>query len=529
MITSYVHIGGTVIRIFADSPFADVQDAVSRLPQIRGVEYSIIVNDPLPEIISYCDIVIVKRRQDTSLCEMKKIMRPEARLVLCIEREKEKLDDEDFGYLDDLWLYPFNASRALLRLTNLVSSILREREAELYKNWLDALMNLVPDMVWFKNLEGEHLKVNKAFSRLAGKTRKMVEGKTHVEIWGEDDSVCAASEMEVLNAGEKRAFDEILVIGGTPHHLKTYKAPFRGPGGTIVGTLGVAQDLTSLLNLNMEMGIFLEAMPFPLILTCDNGLIIHVNNRFLEMFDESSEDLIGANYEAWKDWAFEDVSELIGNVLHFTHNEKNLLVQIMETPLKDSFGEFVGMVRAFQDVTAEKELEAQIWKAANLDTLTSLANRHAFSSWVRDNKAAISHIMYLDLDNFKYVNDTFGHEKGDEALRRLADSIRAVFPDDFATRLGGDEFLICVCREMDAAAIKKLAKSLQQNVAKAYNRSSYLKSLSLSIGIRANCEEDIPIEQLIRDADAAMYKVKESEKGQIAFWAPQENLQATLG
>ena len=178
---------------------------------------------------------------------------------------------------------------------------------------------------------------------------RMIEGRNHEEIWGEGGEDCEVSEIEVFNSGEQKSFDEVIIINNTPHHLKTHKAPFRGTNDSIIGTVGVAQDLTSMLNLNLEIGIFMEAMPFPLILTGDDGKVIHANNKFLEMFGECHEDLIGAYYTAWSDWAFEDASDFIGNTFRYAHGEQNLLIQFTETPLTDSFGQPIGMVRAFMD------------------------------------------------------------------------------------------------------------------------------------------------------------------------------------
>ena len=520
---NYSQIGGMQIRIFVEANFAEIQNAVHNLPSFDGVEYTTIINEPLPEISSYCDIVILKKSPDVEIRKFKEMMRSRAKLILCVMADEEnQIQAEDFRLLDDLWIYPFSPERATLRLRSLVHEILRTQEAQLHKNWLDTLMDLVPDMIWFKSSSGAHLKVNKTFSKIAGKTRRMIEGRNHEEIWGEGGEDCEVSEIEVFNSGEQKSFDEVIIINNTPHHLKTHKAPFRGTNDSIIGTVGVAQDLTSMLNLNLEIGIFMEAMPFPLILTGDDGKVIHANNKFLEMFGECHEDLIGAYYTAWSDWAFEDASDFIGNTFRYAHGEQNLLIQFTETPLTDSFGQPIGMVRAFMDVTAEKEMESRIRMAANLDALTRVASRHGFAQWLISNKPAMNHLIYLDLDNFKYVNDTYGHKAGDDALYRVADCIREVFPKDFVARLGGDEFVVCVCRDLEVPALTELAEALQTRVANCFLSSEEFKNLSLSIGIRPHCEASVPVEKLIREADSAMYKAKESGKARVEIWTPEK-------
>lgn len=521
---NYSQIGGVMIRIFTDPTFSEIEQAVQRIPAIDGVEYNTIINDPLPEILSYCDIVILKWHAGMEIGVLKKMLRPEAKLVLCIKREEEdQILPGDLSLLADLWIYPFSLERAILRLNNLANEILRAQEVSLYKGWLETLMDLVPDMVWFKNLDGIHLKVNKAFINATGKTRKMIEGCSHSEIWGEGEEDCKATELDVLDSGQQGSFDEVVVIDNAPHHLKTHKVPFRDANGSIVGTLGVAQDLTSMLNLNLEIGIFVEAMPFPLLIMGENGKISHVNDKFLEMFDECRSDLIGAAYKAWRDWAFEDVAGFIGNTFRYVHGDRDLLIHCTEMPLTDSFGQPIGMVQAFMDVTSEKEMEAQIWKAANLDALTGVASRHGFSKWIEGNDKCLRHLLYLDLDNFKYINDTYGHKAGDEALIRFADCIRSVFPDDFVARLGGDEFVICICRDIDLSGLEELAQELHANAASCFAAFKELENLSLSIGIRPCCDSSSSVEKLIREADSAMYRAKEAGKARTEIWTEVES------
>lgn len=519
----YLQAFNTILRIFMNEDLESIKCVVDKLPEIPGVEYKSIINEPSPEVISYCDIIILKRYPYINISHLKKELRPWAKIVLCINvDEEDDITEEDLSLLNDVWIYPLSQSRALLRLKSLTEEILHTRESALYQNWLDTLMDIVPDMIWFKNLNGEHLKVNKAFSQTSGKTRKMILGKTHREIWGEEDSSCVDSEMEVLNSQEKRSFNEILVINDVPHHLQTHKIPFRDLNGNIVGTLGVAQDLTNLLNLNTEIGMFIEAMPFSLILTDADDKVTHVNDNFLKIFDECRSDMINTDYNAWSEWAFERLSDVTGLTFRFKHTEKELIIQLIKTQLKNCFDEVIGTVRAFIDVTLEKTFEAHIWNAANVDALTGLANRHAFNEWIRENKTHLAHLIYLDLDNFKYVNDTFGHKAGDQALCTLADSIREVFPDDFAARIGGDEFVICLCQKIEAPFAVSLAENLQKTAAAFFQSSDRLKTLSLSVGIRPDCAEVISIDQLIREADMTMYRAKQLGKGRVELWAPQE-------
>ena len=150
------------------------------------------------------------------------------------------------------------------------------------------------------------------------------------------------------------------------------------------------------------------------------------------------------------------------------------------------------------------------------DALTGLYNRfgyerygqHTFDSFLMQDGAV--QILFIDLDHLKQINDQFGHEIGDDAIRGAAEIIRDVCaPHDFSMRFGGDEFLVIAsCREKD------LTEELQQAV-KAYNADKEKKpySLSLSVGvIRASSLENKSLEECIQAADAQMYEEKTKRK-----------------
>lgn len=182
-------------------------------------------------------------------------------------------------------------------------------------------------------------------------------------------------------------------------------------------------------------------------------------------------------------------------------------------------------------VIAQAEIQEKLSHLSNTDELTGLPNRRSFHEQVgrsianhRRNKR-VGTLLYIDLDNFKAVNDTHGHQQGDAALRTIANlltdsSFRA---SDIPGRLGGDEFAYWL-EETDIAGAMHLAKELHRRarILKDFSGSPQ-KPLSLSIGIAAMdplVSEDL--DALIARADKAMYAVKRTEKGEIAVADPPE-------
>lgn len=432
------------------------------------------------------------------------------------------MDAEEIAACHDVWLMPVIPALWQARLDKLVEWLAELNTARMEKSWLETLIDSMPDMIWFKSLDGLHMKVNQAFCKAAGKTRKMIEGRDHYFIWNVDpnssehDETCVTSEAEVIKANKTCTFNETLKIGDQKRHLLTYKTPIHDRHGEIIGTVGVAQDITNILNLSMEIEIFLEAMPYPIIMHDDKGIITHMNQKFADFFNERKSDIIGVNYWDWKNWFF---SHEAGSLVFMDHNKKKF-VSVRETDLKDIFGNVFGGVTVFSDITAEKSLEIQIRKNASEDHLTGLANRHALTEYFDKMNKEVFHLLYIDLDNFKAVNDRWGHETGDMALRKIASVMRETFPDDFLVRLGGDEFLVCITREIDDAELSALAAKVQSNLSSWFSSLEKLSDVSLSIGIRPACNPEAPLDQLIHEADQAMYAAKRDGKAQAKIWKP---------
>jgi diguanylate cyclase (GGDEF)-like protein len=192
-------------------------------------------------------------------------------------------------------------------------------------------------------------------------------------------------------------------------------------------------------------------------------------------------------------------------------------------------GEADGVVVVFQDATKRRDQDAKLQRLANFDTLTGLANRAHFQHFLERALAQSERsglrmaVLFIDLDNFKYVNDSFGHEAGDEMLRTVAERISGrVRAGDIVARLGGDEFAVAlqdIKREGDAASV---AEGILDAVSQPMELAGAPFNGSISIGIavygpggRAKGSSEI-----LRCADAAMYSSKAKGGGCFHFFEP---------
>lgn len=185
-------------------------------------------------------------------------------------------------------------------------------------------------------------------------------------------------------------------------------------------------------------------------------------------------------------------------------------------------------VATFTDITAlEHERTALRWWA-QYDTLTELPNRRFFDDELaRCIGRARRHgrrfaLLFLDLDRFKWVNDTHGHAAGDALLQQTARRLRAVVrAADTVTRWGGDEFIVVLEDLPQAAEAGRLAAALQAAIGQAMDVAGHRLHITASIGVAVFPEHGDTAADLIRAADAAMYQAKRRGPGQCAFYAAQ--------
>lgn len=178
------------------------------------------------------------------------------------------------------------------------------------------------------------------------------------------------------------------------------------------------------------------------------------------------------------------------------------------------------------DVTSRQELQRQLREYAELDTLTGLTNRrvfeHRLEEVTRDGDRNGGALIFLDLDNFKTVNDTFGHRRGDEMLVATADRLQKAmesFPGSTAARFGGDEFAVLL-PDASSAEARWLAANLVTQLRRAIETEDQELAVSASLGLVLLPSGPCQVEELMRDADLAMYAAKSQGRNQ---WAEFES------
>lgn len=484
----------------------------------------IIVDDPTPEILTGL----------RSECQK------DAVLIAAVQQD---LPQTDWAALcqsfDEVWRKPMPQPLILQAFQRWLDYLKTRKELWLTENYLESTINSIPDLVWFKDLHGAHLKVNNAFCQAVGKTKDDIVGRGHYYIWDlkqeeyeKGEYVCLETEEQVLKARKTCLFDEKVKSKHGLRQFKTYKSPIFGDDGEPIGTVGIAHDVTDLENMGTEMAIILRSMPFSILVKNSDNVIINTNERFEHYFGITHDEIVGQDYDVWQAQTLlriqaSEKAEFQEALIQ--HEKEERLLEIREEPIYDIFMNLAGKLYIFRDITRQRQMEQQILYNSNTDFLTGLYNRRHFYEYLAQNRGQ-QHVslIYADLDYFKLLNDTQGHQAGDEALVLTAVLLKQCFPDAFLTRLGGDEFLILYLGNWALTELTARSQTFLRKMEEQFRSRFIHPSLTASIGIAQTDDPQLSVDKLMQRSDQALYQAKQQGRNQVRVYGESGSPQAAV-
>lgn len=264
-----------------------------------------------------------------------------------------------------------------------------------------------------------------------------------------------------------------------------------------------------------------------------DGHILHANRSLCDLLgymksELSGKKIEGVTYPEDLDADLEQLGKLLCGEIRAYQMEKRYLHRdghavwglLSRSLVRDEHGAPMYFISQIQDISERKALEEQLLRRAHHDALTGLYNRAAFAeqleralSFAGRNGSSVA-LLFLDLDDFKPVNDTFGHDAGDHLLAEVADRLLAcVRTEDTVARLGGDEFCVLLAfTDIEGAlrAAERIKACLEEPFVLG---AHHLPRLTASVGIVVKeSGERTSVERLLNEADAAMYRAKRSGK-----------------
>lgn len=330
---------------------------------------------------------------------------------------------------------------------------------------------------------------------------------------------------------------------GNKFFVEVSAYPVKDESGEIVSFVHISRNITE--RKQFEEKLVLDATVFAntsegIMITDSDALIRSVNKAFEEITGYSAGEVIGLNPRILKSGRHDDTfyKEFWISLLEngqwkgiFWNRRKNGELYPQETSInsvKDENGNTVKFVAIFTDITVRQAAEDMMLHLSTIDGLTGLSNRHFLDEMLdkewkraRRNKYPIS-IMMIDLDFFKNYNDTYGHLKGDECLKSVADVLKGTArrPGDVVARFGGEEFVVALAMTdtIDAVSIAEKIRMEVEALKIPHERSKISGYVTLSIGVvSAIPNQNMSSMDLTKYADEALYKAKEEGRNRVVF------------
>ena len=422
-----------------------------------------------------------------------------------------------------------------------------------------AVLDALPDHVYVKDRAGRYLLVNRTGLRERGLSDlSQVVGRTARDFVS--DAVAgrmAAEDRAVMESGEPLVNREAVTSfpgGGEKRWHITTKIPMRDPQGGIAGIVGINRDITDRKRAELALregedmlrATFEQAAVGMTIMSLDLRFL-RANAKFCEMLGYTLEELLqmqlaDTNPPDTLEEAIEFRRRLVeGAARGGELREKRLLrkdgsvlwVALATSLVRGGDGEPRCFVSVIEDITERKQSQTRLQQLAHYDVVTGLPNRALVYERLAQGLAQSARrkwplgLIFIDVDHFKKVNDTFGHAAGDKLLQQVAARLaQAVRAGDVVGRLGGDEFVVLL---MDLAAAND-AGVVALKILGAFREPFELGGgeiyATASVGVALYPDDSQDLDTLVRNADAAMYEAKKAGRDCYRYYKPEMNARA---
>ncbi len=409
----------------------------------------------------------------------------------------------------------------------------------------DALLRLVADNVpaLIAYYEPKNLRcvfANKGYAESNGWTVDTIIGKTVREAIGEQAWRRIEPEVQRVLKGETVEYVRPLTLpSGEQRIVEVHLIPHFDEQAQLLGAFVLITDITrhqlaeqSIRDSEERMRKFAAATNEGIFFH-KNGIFTDVNEAMLAILGYAREEMIGHSTlefvaPEWRQTAADYMREEREDPYEVEVVDKkghNIAVELVGKNLR--LGGETYRLGVLRDITARKHAEARIQYLAHHDMLTGLPNRAYLTERLTTILAlarrhgTLVAIMFIDLDNFKTVNDSLGHHVGDVLLKQIAVRIKEVLREaDMVSRLGGDEFLVILADFAAPEDAAKVAEKLLQVISAPVELEGTQFSPNASIGISVFPRDGDNADDLIRRADAAMYSAKDHGRGHSRFYTP---------
>lgn len=427
-----------------------------------------------------------------------------------------------------------------------------------------AILNNSPYQAWLKDAEGRYLKVNMAYAAYARlRDTKQAIGKTDFDIWPKElAEKYRADDAEVIATRRQKHVEEQALDGDRMHWVETFKTPIIDENDHVLGTTGFARDITE--RKLAEEALRRSEKKFRTLFDSTSDMVLMMDET--GFIDANRAALAGSGCASVEEFCKKRPGDFSPPQQPCGTNSLELAKRHIATAMEKGSHRFEWMCKRLdsgetfpgelsltamdvdgkrflqvvvRDITERKQIEQQIHNLAFYDVLTQLPNRRMLNDRLNQAMASSKRsgrygaLLFLDLDNFKSLNDTYGHAVGDLLLKEVAHRIGSCVREmDTVARFGGDEFVVMLT-ELDAGKTESLKQAgiVAEKIRIALAEPYLLKvqqAGNAEEGVKHHCtssmgavlfigHEDSP-EELLKWADNAMYQAKDAGRNTIRFY-----------
>ncbi len=321
----HLYLAGNSCRMF---------EVIKEIPSLDHFTHLFLESDEPEEILASKADVIVANLSDMDIKKATQILvsgkNKETQIILLADKEQMKVLMEEPTLTDiyDIWLNPMTDEEIRFRFKRWQKIFKMQKDFWQTSHFLEAAINNTPNLIWYKDKNGIHEKVNDSFCRTVNKTKQQVEGRGHAYIWDveQEDPACIESELEVMNKKQTCVSEETIKTGAGMRTLMTYKSPLYNLDNSVMGTVGVAIDVTQERAYEKEL-IQKNQTLEKIFTTIDCGVICHTVD---------GKDILSINRAALKILGYETQKEMLTDGFQLVANsvvdeDKDRLRESMKT------------------------------------------------------------------------------------------------------------------------------------------------------------------------------------------------------
>ncbi|MDL2284904.1 diguanylate cyclase, partial [Oxalobacter sp. OttesenSCG-928-P03] len=408
---------------------------------------------------------------------------------------------------------------------------------------LRRLIETIPDLIWLKDTEGAYLECNVAIEKYMGLKEGSIKGKTDYELMPKEMAENYRKlDVEALNADKPQILEQWFTDPetGKEYCFEIIRAPVKTVDGRLFGILGIARNITERKESEVRLqlaGLLYKNTRDAVLITNANNEILGVNPAYEEINGYTETEVLGKNpniissgrqgkafyEEMWS--ALKNNGFWQGELWNRRKNGEVYAAWLSIRAYHGEDGSVLGYIKIGSDFTKEKETQDIIWRQANFDFLTELPNRRMLVSRLEQeiNKSSRSGgklaILFLSIQNFKAVNEAYGHDAGDalliQAARRLQKLVRDI---DIVARYGDNEYAVVITEFTDFNSIEALAHQMMQEISEPFVLDDKIALVSANIGITIYPDDGTDKDILLQNADQATSFAKRKARTHISYF-----------